>query len=290
MEFRHFLSVPTCQEVAEAVKGVGSCHSILKVTRSMKKKKLDMEVIDSEGNISSAYISTRNFQKKPLCKILVAWRPWGSSEKAECLHPSLKRLVVTKRKGVCSHTPFALAAYCYCEAASDDFERKIKSRCHEPTAAVMRLNIEKKSEISYNISVRLAGLIAESEQRSISHMTLCKYNGVKKLGEAIQDRFDCPCDKVHCGRGEQIRMRATEVPSNEVVNDSELLVCDKVKNEAMKNEELMLGLEGVHHPPAVCANSQIAPASAENKLTFSQIMEDEITRPHRPGEEFNKQK
>ena len=42
---RHFLSVPNCQEVEEAVKGSGNCHSILKVTRSMKKQKLDMEVI-----------------------------------------------------------------------------------------------------------------------------------------------------------------------------------------------------------------------------------------------------
>ena len=286
---RHFLSVPSCRDVQEAVKGGESCHSILKVTRSMKKKKLDMEIVYSEGNISSAYISTDKFQNKPFCQVLVAWwAPWGLWGRAECLHSSLKRIVVTKRKGVCSHTPFALALYCICEAASDEFEREIKKRCHEPTAANMVHNIEKKSAISYDISVRLAGLVGEPRKRSISHLTLCKYNGVKKLEAAIQDRFECSCDQVHCGRGQQIKMMATEMPSKEVSTDSELLLCDMPKNEVVSREDIepMSALEQVHPPPAVSAAAQIATASAEDKLTLCKIMEEEIPRPHRPGEYF----
>ena len=275
---RHFLSVPSCRDVQEAVKGGESCHSILKVSRSMKKK-LDIEVVYSEGNISSTYISTDKFQKKPLCQILVAWwAPWG---RAECLHSSLKRIVVTKRKGVCSHTPISLALYCLCESAWDEFERKIKMRGQEPTEAVMEQNIEKKSQISYDISVRLAGLVGESEKRSISHLTLCKYNGVKKLEAAIEDKFDCSCDEVHCGRGQQIKMKATEMPK-EVSRDSELLLCDMTKTEVSRREESepISALEQVHLPPDV----QIATASTEDKLTLCEIMEEEIPRPHRPGE------
>ena len=79
------------------------------------KNKLDFKGIHSEGNITSAYIPTDKFQNKPLCKILVAWVPgivkrlgWVS-EKAQCLHASLKNIVVTKDREVCSHAPFALA-------------------------------------------------------------------------------------------------------------------------------------------------------------------------------------
>ena len=279
---RHFLSVPSCQEVKEAVQDRGNCHSIMKVTRGLKNK-LDFEVIHSEGNITSSYISTDKFQNKALCQILVAWVPWGN-EKAECLHPSLKNIVVTKHKEVCSHAPFGLALYCYCEAALNDFEKLLKMRCHEPTGALMVQNIAKKVDISYDVSVKLAGLV-EEVKRTISHLTLCKYNGVKQLEEAIQDRFDCDCDDAHCGRARQIKMTAIEQPSGEVSKYSNIVVCGKTKSD--EKFQPPVALRRVHSAPAIHENAQALTKSVKTELSLQEIMEQEIIKPHRPGITFS---
>ena len=278
---RHFLSVPNCQEVEEAVKESGNCHSILKVTRSMKKQKLDMEVIHSEGNISSAYISTDKFQNKSLCQILVAWVPWGA-EKAECLHNSMKRIVVTKHKDVCGHEPNALAVYCYCEAAVSDFKELIKENDHEPAGIVKRQDIEKKDTVSYNIVIKLSGSEREEDERTVSHLMLCKNNGVLQLGEAIQTRFDCSCKSPHCDDAKQIKIAAVKSTTDEVSKYSNILLCDMSKSsENIKKPSS--SLDQVHHSPPVCADSQIARFSTESKLTLIQIMEEEIPKPHRIG-------
>ena len=279
---RHFLSVPNCQEVEEATTSSGSCHSILKVTRSMKKEKLDMEVIHSEGNISSAYISTDKFQNISLCKIVVAGVPWGS-EKAVCRHTSLKKIVVTKHKEVCSHTPYALAVYCHCESATEDFKKLIKERCHQPTGAVMVQDIAKNEEISYDIAVQLSDAEVEEGKRVVSHSMLCKNNGVVQLGKAIQDRFQCTCKNPHCDDANQICITATNSVTGEVSEYSNILVCDKSKEG--KDVEANQALGQVHRAPIVCAEAQIA--LAKKKPTFNQIMEEEIIRPHRPGGDFS---
>ena len=273
---RHFLSVPSCQEVKEAVQDRGNCHSIMKVTRGLKNK-LDFEVIHSEGNITSSYISTEKFQNKALCQILVAWVPWGN-EKAECLHPSLKEITITKHKDVCGHQPNVLAVYCHCKAAEDDFKKQIEKRNHESTGFFMVQNIEKKGEANYEISVRLDGVVEDGNKRKISHLTLCKHNGVKKLGEAIQDRFECVCDEIHCGRVKEIKMTATEFPSGEVNNDSDVLLCDKTKSS--EKIQPSLTLENVHTAPLPHDN---ASAFIKPELSLQGIMEEEIVRPHRSG-------
>ena len=276
---RHFLSVPSCQEVEEVVKGGGRCHSILKVTKGMKKK-LDMEVVHSEGNISGPYISTEKFQGKCLCRVLVAWVPWGS-EKAECRHPSLKEIVITKHKDVCGHQPNALAVYCHCEAAESDFKELLKKRSHEPTEVVMRQNIEKRDTISYNLVIKLQGSEQDEEERTVSHLTLCKNNGVVQLGEAIQSQFDCTCKSSHCGRHKQISIAATHSVTGQVDKFSNILLCDKSKcgGRIQPNQ----GLGEVHPAPESSAAVQ-----TERKLTLKEIMEEEIVRPHRSGEDLFK--
>ena len=276
---RHFLSVPSCREVEEAVKGGGRCHSILKVTKSMKMK-LDMEVIHSEGNISGPYISTEKFQNQQLCKILVAWVPWGS-EKAECRHTSLKEIVITKHKDVCGHQPNALAVYCHCESAESDFKERIEKNSHESARIVMRLDIEKKDTVSYNIVIKLQGSEQKEEERTVSHLTLCKSNGVLQLGEAIQSQFDCTCERSHCGRHRQISIAATNSVTGEVDKFSNILLCDKSKcGETIYPNQ---GLGEIHPAPESSAAVQ-----TERKLTLNEIMEEEIIRPHRPGGDFFK--
>ena len=134
---------------------------------------------------------------------------------------------------------------------------------------------EKKSEISYNISVSLGKGGGELETRNVSHMTLCMYNGVKKLEEAIQDKFDCDCDEAHCGKAKQIKMTATEIPSNQINKDSQLLKCVQLKN--IDKSRLPVALREVHLAPRESAPDDIKP------LSLQTIMEEEIIKPHRPG-------
>ena len=272
---RHFLSVPSCQEVKEAVQDKGNCHIIMKVTRGLKNK-LDFEVIHSEGNITSSHISTDKFQNKALCQILVAWVPWGN-EKAECLHPSLKEITITKHKGVCGHQPNVLAVYCHCQAAEGDFKRRIEKRCHEPTEVVMVQDIEKKVGVTYNKVIRLAGS-EEKEERTVSHLMLCKNNGVLQLGEAIQSRFDCTCEDLHCGRIRQIRIAAVKSTTGEISKYSNILICDQSKKK--ENLKPSFSINQIHHAPIASADTK---ELIKNKITLTQIMEDEIPKPHRTG-------
>ena len=288
---RHFLSVPSCQEVEEAAKGGEGCHSILKVTRSMKKK-LDMEVVYSEGNISSPYISTDKFQKKPLCKVLVVWRPWGDSEKtrgdsekAECLHASPKKIVITKHMDVCGHQPNALAVYCHCESAESDFKDIIKENSHEPARIVMRQNIEKNDSISYNIAIKLEGSEGEEEERTVSHLALCKNNGVLQLGRAIHSQFGCTCHSFHCGGHREVSITTTNSATREDRKFSNILLCDKSKCGQKVQTNQSLGV--VHRAPASSAeDAQTSETSAETELKLNQIMEEEIIKPHRQGNDL----
>ena len=272
---RHFLSVPSCQEVKEAIQDRGNCHSIMKVTRGLKNK-LDFEVIHSEGNITSSYISTDMFQNKSLCQILVAWVPWGN-EKAECLHPSLKEITITKHKDVCGHQPNVLTVYCHCEAAEGDFKQRIEKRCHEPTEVVMVQDIEKKVGVTYNIVIRLAGS-EEKEERTVSHLMLCKNNGVLQLGEAIHTRFDCTCKDPHCDDTQEIRIAAIKSTTGEISKYSNILLCDMSKKK--ENIKPSFSLNHIHQAPTASADTK---GLFGNKLTLTQIMEEEIPKPHRTG-------
>ena len=80
----------------------------------------------------------------------------------------------------------------------------------------MRQGIEKKDTVSYNIAIKLEGSAEDEEERTVSHLTLCKNNGVLQLGKAIHSQFDCSCKISHCDRHREISITATNSVTSEV--------------------------------------------------------------------------
>ena len=153
----------------------------------------------------------------------------------------------------------------------------IKERCHESTGVMMRQDIEKKATVDYNLVIKLEGSELD-EQRTVSHLMLCKNNGALQLGEAIQTRFDCACKYPHCDDNKQIRIAAVKSTTGEQRQYSNILVCDVSKSK--ENIKPSFSLKHVHQAPKTFIDSQ---ALIRNKPTLTEIMEDEIPKPHRPG-------
>ena len=73
----------------------GDGHSIVKMTK--EDGRWTIERIDSVSNISSQFLSTWKFGKKRLCLITTSLL---GSERYECRHSSLKKIIVTKDRVV----------------------------------------------------------------------------------------------------------------------------------------------------------------------------------------------
>merc|ERR1712141_210983 len=69
------------------------------------------------------------------------------------------------------------------------------------------------------------------EQRVLSHLEMCKYAGIRKLGGLIKQTFGCGCkEEVHCGRSDAlIFLRVVEKNGgfSREINDSFALPCGK---------------------------------------------------------------
>ena len=109
----------------------------------------------------------------------------------------------------CSHEKFALDVYCVCPSAKETFEKRVATHDREiPSDAVLTQNIEKSHDFTYGISIRLQMDESEGDsvgEREISHLEMCKYAGIRKLGDMITQTFECGCEmKIpeHCGRGD----------------------------------------------------------------------------------------
>jgi hypothetical protein len=204
---QHFLTVPHCAEVGEAMQTKGDAHNIIKITKD-EKGALHQQLIDTQNSILTPYLKTDKLQKKPLCFITTTsflTNPflWGA-EKAECSHTSLKEIIVTQNNDLCCHEPMALALYAMCESAKDRFNALIQKRGHSPTVATTEQNIEKCEKATYDISVKILERTQFPTVHKISHLDLCKYNGVKQLGGSIQGSFGCCTEHQHCNEHRQI--------------------------------------------------------------------------------------
>ena len=94
-----------------------------------------------------------------------------------------------------------------CPSAKEAFEKQVEKRGHEiPSDAVMIQDIDKSSDTAYDISIRLRLRDDESEmveKRTVSHLEMCEYAGIRKLGGLIEQTFGCSCkEEVHCGRSD----------------------------------------------------------------------------------------
>ena len=95
ISLRHFLTIPNSELIRKEVEREGYGHSIVKMTK--EGGKWTVEKIDSVGAITSQFLSTSKFEKKRLCLITTSLL---GSERYECRHSSLKKIIVTKDRVV----------------------------------------------------------------------------------------------------------------------------------------------------------------------------------------------
>ena len=238
---KHFLTIPSCPEVGEVLEEEGSSHKHYIVKMTKRNRTHEMEVIDSTVSITSQYLVTDKLAERSLCKITSAWLPlpWGESTRHECTHSSLKDLIVTERVGRCPHTKNSLYIWCVCPGSEKEFEKKMKTFSHERTPALMTVDIEKSQQHIYNIKVRLSEReeAAWEPTRQISHVEMCKFNGVKLFdGGTLKGDFGCSCadDKQQClGDG----LVFFEIEDQLPISHDALLLC--------RNETAVLGVDSV---------------------------------------------
>ena len=226
---QHFLSVPHCPEANNELMTDGDAHDIVKVTKVGDT--LTIESIDSHAQLDSEYLSTERLQGQTLCHITTAWL-WGEGKK-ECIHSSLKRIVVTSEKEMCPHQQGTLAVWCYCDAAEERFEKLLEKQNQKHTGFFMVQNIEKGEKERYQVLASPSHENGPCTQREISHLEMCKYVGVRQLGESVQEEFDCKCaegsenPESHCRSPKQIFINVKEESTGNWINPySKNLRCD----------------------------------------------------------------
>jgi hypothetical protein len=173
--------------------------------------------------------------------------------------------------------------YCVCEAAQDRFKTIIEEHGHEKTAAVMEHDINKCD--TYTVSVRLNKFM-EQKKKTISHIDMCKYNGVRQLDGQIKEMFDCKCvaeeETQHCNRPQQIYIKVEENGSLETDEYDNNLHCEKMHKTETPVRSLSVGL--IHRSPAIkTIRAHSCPNKARKMLTLSQILETEMVKAHRQG-------
>ena len=198
---RHFLTVPNSLEAQVALDNPEDQHHIVKLTKV--NGKLELEIIDSIHSVTSEYFSTSKLSGRSLCWIA----PVFSIDL--CWHSSLKEIIFTKSTKKCSHEKFSLDVHCVCPSAKEAFEKRLAKHDREvPSDAVITQDIDKSHDIAYTISIQLRMDESESgkgEKREISHLEMCKYGGIRKLGGLVMQTLACGCEKgipEHCGRSD----------------------------------------------------------------------------------------
>ena len=248
---KHFLTIPSCPEVREALEEEGSSHKHYIIKMTKRNGTHEMEVVDSTVSITSQYLVTDKLAERSLCKITSAWLPWGGSN-PECTHRSLKDVVVTERVGRCPHTRNSLYIWCVCPGSEREFQKEMKNCSHERTDAFMKVDIEKSQQHIYNIKVRLSereGAVWEPT-RQISHVEMCKFNGVKLFdGGTLKGDFGCSCaadDKQHCMGDGLVFFEIEKVDQLPISHDA-LLLC--------RTETAVLGVDSVENKRKTLAES-----------------------------------
>ena len=94
----------------------------------------------------------------------------------------------------------------------------------------MKQNIEKSDNVSYEISISLRDSMEGSERRQISHLEMCKYNGVRMMGKMLQLRFPCSCEDTHCSKPKEIFIQVEESATKETNEYSSNLHCTNDKD------------------------------------------------------------
>ena len=228
ISIRHFLTVPHSPEAHEALDNPEDEHQIVKLTKV--EGRLELQVIDSIHSVTSEYFTTRKLAGKSLCFVTMMF-PINF-----CWHSSVKEIIFTKHAKKCSHEGYSLNVYCVCPSAKEAFEKQVEKRGHEiPSDAVMTQDIDKSSDAAYDISIRLRLRENESEKvekRTVSHLEMCEYAGIRKLGGLIEQTFGCGCrEDVHCGRSDAAIFLKVEEKKNGRINksdeDSFSLQCEK---------------------------------------------------------------
>ena len=268
---RHFLTVPNCAEIKDKLENGYHSHSIIKVTQS-DDGELTRELIDSKTNVTSQYFSTDKLQNQKLCYITTTW--WGK-ENAVCLHSSLQNFCLTHDKDMCPHQPHSLALFCYCETVEKSFEAKIKKKDLVATNFIMELAIEKSPSASYTAVLTPAN--SDSETDKVTHLTLCKYNGVKQLGGAITANLGCTCHETHCRQPKLMNMKVIEMPSGIAVPYSAVLKC-KLTGETETANKLHLTKSQSAPMQSLAKDVQMEAGGAQALSKALEVLRFEIPR------------
>ena len=197
---KHFLTVPNSPEVREALEEEANSHSHYIIKMTEKNGKHEMEVIDSTTSITSQYFVTEKLEGRSLCKLMATWMPWGG-QTYECTHSSPKYVVVTQKVGRCPHRKNSLYVWCYCPGSLKEFEEEMKFGEHKRTPAFTKVDIGINQKYIYNIKLRLQEGAEWDPPRQISHVEMCRSNGVKQFdGGTLKGSFGCSCgkDTHHC--------------------------------------------------------------------------------------------
>ena len=294
---KHFLTIPSCPEVRETLEEEGSSHKHYIVKMTKRNGTHEMEVVDSVVTITSQYLVTDKLAERSLCKITPAWLPWGGSN-PERTHSSLKDVVVTQTVGRCPHKKNSLYIWCVCPGSKRLFEEEMKSSLHQRTPAFMKVAIETSQNYVYNIHVRLSDREGATWEptRQISHVELCRFNGVKLFDEGtLKGNFGCSCAEQthHCMDDGLIFFEVEKMQASKQVwlrRHDALLICNgshaqDSRREAAKNqlrnvneEELAQDLVKEQFPKKQEINKDDA-----EKAELRRILKREIPRSHRPG-------
>ena len=224
---KHFLTIPNSQEARESLEEGDHSHSHYFVKMTKKDGKHEMEIIDSTVRVTSQYLITEKLAGKSLCKLTSAWLPlFGLNP--ECTHSSEKDVIITKSVGRCPHMKNSLYVWCVCSGSKKDFEEKMESKSHERTPVSTEVYLQKSHESVYNIKVRLSdkeGATWESPGQ-ISHIEMCRSNGVKRFHGTLKGSFGCSCGEGSCGEGHDgLIFIKIEGPETEHKPDDALLIC-----------------------------------------------------------------
>ena len=143
---------------------------------------------------------------------------------------------------------------------------------HEETKVAMTQNIEMSEKVIYSVTTEIAG--AQPTVSAVSHVSLCKNNGVMVLESSFNEAFDCSCERnVHCRDRKQIQIRVKDSGTGEEFKPyKKPLFCSKVDDEPTTPKMPTQPIQSIHAVPESFLKSNL-----------DWILQQHAARPHRTG-------
>ena len=164
--------------------------------------------------------------------------------------------------------------WCVCESAKGRFQQDMEEQGHEETKVAMTQNIEMSEKVIYSVTTEISG--AQPTVSEVSHVSLCKNNGVMVLESSFNEAFDCSCEhNVHCRGRKQIQIRVKDSNGEQFKPYKKPLFCSKLDSGPSTSKMATQPIQSVHASPASFLASKLDP-----------ILQQHAPRPHRPGKKI----